>query len=242
MNTQPDISDTGNREAIEITVRGGAWVRSDSIIVEEPIQIEELANRPPWSAAILEDGYFRSYDVSKLAVDSAGVNDLENYMLHVLDLRANYWSLWTESEHLAAYNDRYPRDFERLRQNMGYRLRPSWVWQRKRSGTSELVIAVSNRGVAGVPGVLWLQLASEDETFKLRGSLDPGYPHAAGLRLASFLLPKGYTGKVKLSAAIEIRPGISKPLAWACEQPLNSDGSISIQLKAMNDPKWRKAV
>jgi hypothetical protein len=56
------------------------------------------------------------------------------------------------------------------------------------------------------------------------------------------LLPKGYTGKVKLSAAIEIRPGISKPLAWACEQPLNSDGSISIQLKAMNDPKWRKAV
>src|SRR6185437_8532951 len=43
MNTQPDISDTGNREAIEIAVRGGAWVRSDSIIVEEPIQIEELA-------------------------------------------------------------------------------------------------------------------------------------------------------------------------------------------------------
>ena len=242
MNTQPDISDTGNREAIEIAVRGGAWVRSDSIIVEEPIQIEELANRPPWSAAILEDGYFRSYDVSKLAVDSAGVNDLENYMLHVLDLHANYWSLWTESEHLAAYNDRYPRGFERLRQNMGYRLRPSWVWQRKRSDTSELVIAISNRGVAGVPGVLWLQLASEDETFKLKGSLDPGYPHAAGLRLASFLLPKGYTGKVKLSAAIEIRPGISKPLAWACEQPLNSDGSISIQLKPMNDPKWRKAV
>jgi hypothetical protein len=48
MNTQPDISNTGNREALEIAVRGGAWVRSDSIVVEEPIQIEELANRPPW--------------------------------------------------------------------------------------------------------------------------------------------------------------------------------------------------
>src|ERR1035441_8323603 len=69
MNTQPDISNTGNREAIEIAVRGGAWVRSDSIIIEEPIQIEELANRPPWLAAILEDGYFRSYDISKLAPD-----------------------------------------------------------------------------------------------------------------------------------------------------------------------------
>jgi hypothetical protein len=66
MNTQPDISNTGNRAALEIAVRGGAWVRSDSIIVEEPIQIEELANRPPWLAAILEDGALRSYDTPKL--------------------------------------------------------------------------------------------------------------------------------------------------------------------------------
>ena len=104
MNTQPDISNTGNREAIEIAVRGGAWVRSDSIIVEEPIQIEELANRPPWLAAILEDGYFRAYNASKLTTDAASVNVLENYMLHVLDLKANYWSLWTESENLDNYN------------------------------------------------------------------------------------------------------------------------------------------
>ena len=242
MNTQPDISDTGNREAIELAVRGGAWVRSDSIIVEEPIQIEELANRPPWLAAILEDGYFRSYDVSKLAVDPAGVNELENYMLHVLDLRANYWSLWTESEHLATYNERYPRGFERLRQNIGYRLRPSWVWQRKRFGTSELVVAVSNRGVASVPGVLWLQIASPDGKFRLKGSLDPGYPRAGGLRLGSFLLPIGYSGNVNLSAEIELRPGVLKTVAWACEQPVNPDGSVSIEVKPMNDPKWRKSV
>jgi hypothetical protein len=242
MNTQPDISNTGNREAIEIAVRGGAWVRSDSIIVEEPIQIEELANRPPWLAAILEDGYLRSYDASKLAMDAAGVNELENYMLHVLDLKANYWSLWTESEHLTHYSERFPRGFERLQTNMGYRLRPSWVWQRKRSGTSELVVAISNRGVAGVPGVLWLQIASPEGPLKLRGSLDPGFPHAGGLRLSSFLLPEGFTGTVRLSAEIEIRPGVLKPLAWACEQPLNSDGSISIEVKRMDDPKWRKAI
>jgi hypothetical protein len=242
MNTQPDISNTGNREAIELAVRGGAWVRSDSIIVEEPIQIEELTNRAPWLAAILEDGYLRSYDASKLSLDAAGVNELENYMLHVLDLKANYWSLWTESEHLARYNDRFPRGFERLRANMGYRLRPSWVWQRKRSGTSELVVAISNRGVAGVPGVLWLQIASPDGAFRLRGSLDPGYPHGGSLRLGSFLLPAGYAGRVHLSAEIEMRPGVMKPIVWACEQPANSDGSISIEVKTMDDPKWRKAV
>jgi hypothetical protein len=242
MNTQPDISNTGNREAIERAVRGGAWVRSDSIIVEEPIQIEELANRPPWLAAILEDGYFRAYDTSKLTVDAAGVNDLENYMLHVLDLKANYWSLWTESEHLASYSERFPRGFERLRANMGYRLRPSWVWQRKRSGTSELIIAISNRGVAGVPGVLWLLVAGADGSFKLRGSLDPGHPHGGGIRLGSFMLPSGYTGKVKLSAEIEMRPGVLRPLAWACEQPVNEDGSIEVEVKKMDDPKWRKAI
>jgi hypothetical protein len=142
----------------------------------------------------------------------------------------------------AHYNERFPRGLERLRASMGYRLRPSWVWQRKRSGSSELVIAVSNRGVAAVPGVLWLQIASPEGGFKLRGSLDPGYPHAGGLRLSSFLLPEGFKGKVHLSAEIEMRPTVLKPLAWACEQPVNPDGSISIEVKAMDDPKWRKAI
>jgi len=238
MNTQPDISKTGNREALETAVRGGAWVRSDSIIVEEPIQIEELANRPPWLAAILEDGYFRSYD----AVDEAAVNELENYMLHVLDLKANYWSLWTEAQNLANYNDRYPRGFARLRSGMGYRLRPSWVWQRKRNGTSEMIVAVSNRGVAGVPGVLWITAKSPDGGLKLRGSFDPGHPFGDALRLGSFFLPKGYAGTIELSAEIELRPDVLRPVAWACEQPVDPDGSISVQLRPMNDPNWRKSI
>jgi hypothetical protein len=242
MNTQPDISNTGNRQALEIAVQGGAWVRSDSIIVEEPIQIEELANRPPWLAAILEDGYLRNYDAANLAVDPAGVNELENYMLHVLDLKANYWSLWTESENLAGYNQRYPRGFERLRTNMGYRLRPSWVWQCKRFGTSELIVAISNRGVAGVPGVLWLTAKSSDGSLKLRGALEPGHPYGGALRMGSFLLPMGYVGTIHLSAEIEIRPDVLRPITWACEQPLNPDGSISIEIKPMNDPNWRKSI
>src|SRR3954468_3065324 len=62
VNTQPDISHVGNRALLDMAMRAGAWLRSDSIIVEEPIQIDELAKRPPWTAAILEDGYLRQYD------------------------------------------------------------------------------------------------------------------------------------------------------------------------------------
>src|SRR5882672_3510190 len=46
VNTQPDISSVGSRTIIDMAVRAGAWMRSDSIIVEEPIQIDEIANRP----------------------------------------------------------------------------------------------------------------------------------------------------------------------------------------------------
>ena len=124
----------------------------------------------------------------------------------------------------------------------GYRLRPAWVWQRKRYGTSELIVCVANRGVAGVPGVLWLQLESPDKKLVLQGALDAGHPHGGGIRQASFLLPKDYSGKVQLSAQIEIRPGVKKPLSWACEQPLKNDGSITIDLKSENGPGWRKGV
>jgi hypothetical protein len=242
VNTEPDISNVGNREVLDMAVRSGAWLRSDSIIVEEPVQIEQLANRPQWLGAILEDGYLRQYDAPKLKVDTAGVNILENYMLHVLDIKANYWGLWTESENLRRYNETYPRGFERLQTCLGYRVRPSWVWQRKRFGTSEIIVNVSNRGVAGVPGVLWLRLVSPDGTLRLEGALDPGHPHGGGMRQASFLLPPGYVGRIHLSAELEMRPGTRKPVAWACEQPTNSDGSISIEVKKTDDPGWRKSI
>ena len=53
VNTEPDISHTGNREVQDLAVRSGCWLRSDSIIMDEPIQIEELAHRPPWLATVL---------------------------------------------------------------------------------------------------------------------------------------------------------------------------------------------
>jgi hypothetical protein len=242
VNTQPDISHVGNKRTIDLSMRSGVWLRSDSIEIEEPIQIDQIANRPPWLAAIMEDGYQRQYDINKLVPEAAGVNRMENYMLHTLDLRANYWSLWTESDNLKTYNERYPRGFDRLRASLGYRVRPAWVWQRKRYNTSELVVSVVNRGVAGVPGVLWVTAESADKKWKQRGALDPGQPNGGGNRECSYLLPKGFVGKVNLSAELEIRPDVFRPITWACEQPLNADGSISVEVRDINDPSWRKGV
>ena len=90
--------------------------------------------------------------------------------------------------------------------------------------------------------MLWLHVDSPEGKLNLRGSLDAGHPYGGGIRQASFLLPNGYSGNINLSAKIEVRPGVTKPVAWACEQPVNPDGSITVVLKGENDPKWRKGV
>jgi hypothetical protein len=245
VNTQPDISRVGNKEVQDLCVRSGCWLRSDSIVIEEPIQIEELANRPPWLATIMEDGYYRQYkvDPTYLPVDDAGINVLEKWMLHSIDLGANYWSLWTESDNLRRYYERYPNGLDTLQRRLGYRVRPSWIWQRKRYGTDEVIVAISNDGVAGVPGVLRLYVESLDGRIKLGGSLDAGHPHTGKIRQASFLLPKNSDGlKMKIRAEIETKGGIRRPVIWATAQATDSDGSIGFQLLRRDDPKWRKGV
>jgi hypothetical protein len=242
-NTQPDISNVGNREVADMAVRAACWLRSDSILVEEPVQIEELGNRPPWLATILEDGENRDYDVNTIAVDASGVNLRENCMLHVLDIGANYWSLWTESDNLARYNERYPNGFRTLQRRLGYRVWPSWVWQRKRYGTAELIVGFANNGVAGVPGVLRVTVESPDGRYRQSGSLDAGHPHAGKVRQAAFVLPPGMDGqKLILRGEIEGKSGVRHPIRWACVQPLNADGSMTIQLKSNKDKDWRKGI
>ena len=163
-------------------------------------------------------------------------------MLHAIDLGANYWSLWTEADNLRRYYERYPNGFDRLQRRLGYRVRPSWIWQRKRYDTDEVIVAISNDGVAGVPGVLRLHLESEEGKIRLSGSLDAGHPHAGKIRQASFLLPKNSAGlKLKIRAEIETK-GVRRPVNWAAAQPTGPDGSIAFQLLRHDDPKWRKGV
>lgn len=245
VNTQPDISHVGNRQVIDMAVRAGCWLRSDSIILDEPEQIEALSNRPPWLAVVMEDGYHRHYDLnsSKLKRDTAGVTSIDLCLRHVLDLGGNYWSLWTEAENVLRYRERYPEGFRALEQRMGYRVRPSWIWQRKRYGSDELVIAFANDGVAGVPGILRIDVTSEDGKLLAGGCLDAGHPHGGRLRQASFPLPSGNAGKtVSLKASLELRPGVGRPVRWGCEQPLQPDGSLAVPLMTHDAPGWRKGV
>jgi hypothetical protein len=244
VNTQPDISGVGNREVQDRAVRGGCWLRSDSVILDEPIQIEALAHRPPWLAVVMEDGYHRHYrtDTGRYAVDGAGVDVIERTLLHALDVGANYWSLWTEAANLVRYRDARPLAFEALERRLGYRVRPSWIWQRKRYGTDELVVAFANDGVAGVPGVLHVRALDQEGRVLAGGGLDAGHPHAGRLRLASFVLPPGHAGReVRLTAELETR-GVRRPIRWACAQPLTSEGALPLRLKAHSDPDWRKGI
>ncbi len=243
VNTQPDISSVGNREVQDLCVRAGEWLRSDSTVgIEEAVQVENLSNRPQWLAVVMEEGTNRHYDPASMHLDAAGVPERENGAMHVLDLNANYWALWTEADNLRAYYEKYPNAFDTLHRQMGYRVRPSWVWQRKRYGTSEVILGLVNDGVAGVPGMLRVYVESDDKKVSVGGALDAGQPYGRRNREVSIILPKGMEGrKMSVRAEIETK-GVRRPVRWACAQPLNPDGSFPITLRDLDDRGWRKGI
>jgi hypothetical protein len=276
VNTQPDISNSGNRQVQDLAVRSGCWLRSDSLIMDEPIQIEELAHRPPWLATVLEDGANRHYVLSDYAdEEQACLNNLPANMLafvghdkevqptddyprriggpinrpyresagfHALDIGTSYFGLWTEADNIRPYYEKYPDSLQAMEQRLGYRVRPSLIWQRKRYDTMELILGIVNDGVAGVPGVLGIYAESMDGSVRLGGNLDAGQPYAGQFRQASIILPKGMDGQqIKLRAELEVK-GVKRPVRWACQHPTNPDGTLTIRLKNGSDSGWRKGV
>ena len=106
----------------------------------------------------------------------------------------------------------------------------------------ELILGIVNDGVAGVPGVLGVYAESLDGKVKIGGNLDAGEPRAGHLRQCSIILPQGMDGQqIKLRAELEVK-GVRRPVRWACRQPTNQDGSITIRLKKGSDSDWRKGV
>ncbi|MBW7995537.1 MAG: hypothetical protein FVQ81_02975 [Candidatus Glassbacteria bacterium] len=238
-NTQPDSNQAGNRQVVDMVVRDHGWLRSDSVIHDEPIQIERLSNRPPWCAVVMEQGWRRDHDTDKIPVDEAGFNAKEKSMLLALSMGANYWALWTEADNLAKYNEQWPGGITALRKRLGWRVRPGWVWQRERWGRPELILGMVNDGVAGVPGVLRLSVESLDGSLRLSGCLDAGRPYAGDIRQAAFLLPESAWGqKMKLSGELITRGGTVRPVNWSCAQQLLGDGSFPINLKEQGGLRW----
>jgi TAT (twin-arginine translocation) pathway signal sequence len=276
VNTQPDISNVGNRQVQDMAVRAGCWLRSDSLIMDEPIQIEELGHRPPWLAIVMEDGKNRHHMLPEFtAEEQACLDKLPKSMLafvghdgeeepaddyphhiggpmdrpyresagfHALDIGTNYFALWTEADNIRRYFEKYPDSLRAMEQRLGYRIRPSLIWQRKRYDTMELILGIMNDGVAGVPGVLGIFAESLDGRIRVGGNLDAGQPYAGRMRQASILLPKGMDGQqVVLRAELEVK-GVWRPVRWACHERTNADGSLTIRIKKGSDPDWKKSV
>src|ERR1700690_241882 len=75
----------------ETAERTNNWIRSDTIFIENE-QIEALNNRPPWIAALLEQGIPGKLPDPRAAFE--GISPAENMIAHVIDVGVNYWSLW----------------------------------------------------------------------------------------------------------------------------------------------------
>jgi hypothetical protein len=229
-NTQPDFSQVGNSELLDRTVRSNNWIRSDTIFIENE-QIEALSNRPPWIGALLEQGF--SGKPPDAAQAQEEISPTENMIAHVLDVGANYWSLWNfhqiSAKNLASYYQAYPQWFDRIHRRIGYNVRPSFLWSYEDAGYLGLIVGFANDGIAGVPGVLRITVEGEDGKLLKTGCLDPGYPLPGKIRQAQFILPQGTKFKgLRLRAEIEVK-GMRYPVRWACRQKLNEDGSLTLR-------------
>ncbi len=229
-NTQPDFSRVGNAELLDRTVRSNNWMRSDTIFIENE-QIEALSNRPPWIAALLEQGLPGKPPDARL--DEEGISPAENMIAHVIDVGVNYWSLWNfhqiSAKNLAAYYQAYPAAFDRISRRIGYRVRPSFIWSYRDGGYQGLLVGFANDGIAGVPGVLRVTVDSQDGKALQSGCLDAGYPLPGKIRQAQFILPNVPDWKgLKLRAELEVK-GMRYPVRWACHQKLNDDGSLTLR-------------
>jgi hypothetical protein len=229
-NTQPDFSRVGNSELLDRTVRSNNWIRSDTIFIENE-QIEALSNRPPWIAALLEQGLPGKPPDPRLAQE--GISPAENMIAHVMDIGANYWSLWNfhqiSAKNLMSYYQAYPAAFDKISRRIGYRVRPSFIWSYKDEGYVGLIVGFANDGITGVPGVLRVTVESQDGKVLKSGCLDAGYPLPGKIRQAQFVLPNVTDWKeLKLRAEIEVK-GMRYPVRWACHQKLNDDGSLTLR-------------
>jgi hypothetical protein len=232
-NTQPDFSVVGDAEMLDRTVRRHNWVRTDSIFVEN-MQIEELSNRPPWVAAVLEVGMGAARPAAAGApANPDAVNPIENTAQHCLDLGGNYVSLWNfhriSAAGLQKTYESAPKALDELNRRVGYNVRPSYVWKWGEKGSGGLVIGLINDGVAGVPGVLRISAVSDDGKINVGGGVDAGCPVPGKIRQAMLPLPEGVNWEgLKLKAEIEVK-GVRYPVRWSCRQKTNPDGSLTLR-------------
>jgi hypothetical protein len=226
-NTQPDYSAVGNAAVLDRTLRSFNWLRTDTIFIETE-QIEALSNRPPWIGATIENGFSDGKSIRMIG----NLTHTDMIITHIKDVSPTYCSLWNwhnlSADNLQRYYDKYPDKLNSLTKQIGYRVRPSWIWYYEEEGYPFLILGMANDGLSGVPGALRVYISDLNKTFKIGGSLDPGYPLPGKIRQVRIPLPKGtnWIG-LKLSAEIEVK-GMRYPVNWACEQPVDEYGALTL--------------
>jgi hypothetical protein len=230
-NTQPDFSNVGNADLVDRTMRTGNWLRTDTIFIENT-QIEALSYRPPWAAAICEVG-FTTGDPKQLQIDEDGITYNEQIISHVADVGVNYLSVWSwhnqSARSITSYYEKFSGPVDEIARQIGYRIRPSFIWTFKRDGANGLVLGLANDGIAPVPGVLRVTVFSEDNKIRVSGCVDAGYPKPTGVHQAMLMLPAGAPWEgLRLKAELEVK-GVRYPVRWACRQKVNSDGTLTLR-------------
>ena len=194
-NTQPDWSRVGNSELIDRTIRSHNWLRTDTIFVENE-QIEAIANRPPWVAAVLEVGMADGSPESLGSTRASPTPTTSSPTSWTWAPTTGRCGTGTpkKAENVMRYYRRYPEMIDTIGRRVGYRVRPSLVWRYAGDDRSGLVIGFANDGIAGVPGVLRVERESDDGRSG-RGRLDPGYPLPGKIRQAGSHCRRGRTGR-----------------------------------------------
>src|SRR5262249_35131149 len=120
-NTQPDWSLVGNSELVDRTIRSHNWLSADTIFIENE-QIDAISNRPPWVAGVIEAAMSHGPPGDEKADE--GVTYTDNVIQHVMDVGANYWSLWNwhaeTSANVALSCERHAEMVETIARRIGY--------------------------------------------------------------------------------------------------------------------------
>lgn len=228
-NTQPDFSNVGNTAILRKTLHTNNWLRSDTIFIENQ-QISALGNRAPWIGATLEVGM--SDGTAEGVKIHNGQTLTADEIHHVMDVGSNYYSLWNwhsiSAEGINRYYKKYPEALDEIAKNIGYRIRPSWVWHFEKEGHPGLIFGLVNDGIAGVPGALKLTLKTERGKIVDSGYIDPGYPNPSGVRQVRMMLPKGMDWRgLRLHAEINVKDKLY-PVEWASREKPNDDRSLTL--------------
>jgi hypothetical protein len=228
-------------------MRGGCWWRRDNVgLYIKPSDAYMLTHHPPWMANIIEDGRFRNHRLGEPKDVEAipGQHIRDHLMMKAIDLNANYWALWQHADNILAYREKYQRGFQMLDRQLGYRVRPSWIWVDTRKNPHSIIMGIKNDGCAPPPGILRIYVHDERKSFRAGGGLDPGLPLPAKIRICRIPLPKGVKWRssktdhdssslsaefpLRVSAELEIY-NRRYPVRWACAELLNNDGSLTIR-------------